>query len=77
MQWMAIALLGLALAGCGGGSDPDPSPPAASWSAGQAVAELAQGNPAHPGALAVRVTPDAVDVQVRGLRRSQTGTAAV
>ena len=76
-QWIAAAVLGLALAGCGGGSDPDPSPPAASWSAGQAAVELVQGNPAHPGALAVRVTPDAVDVQVRGLRRSQTGAAAV
>lgn len=74
---MAAALLGLALAGCGGGSDPDPSPPATSWSASQAAAELVQGSPAHPGALAVRVTPDAVDVQVRGLRRGQGGAAAV
>ena len=77
MRWVAVVLLGLALAGCGGGSDPDPSPPAASWSASQAAAELVQGNPAHPGALAVRVTPDAMDVQVRGLRRSQAGAAAV
>ena len=77
VRWMAASLLSLALAGCGGGSDPDPSPPAASWSAGQAAAELVQGNPAHPGALAVRVTSDAVDVQVRGLRRSQAGAAPV
>ena len=74
---LGTALLGLALTGCGGGQDPDPAPPASSWSASKAATELVQGSPAHPGALAVRVTPDAVDVQVRGLRRSQAGAPAV